>query len=85
LEAHLRQGSEGREKEKDSTLRELVKQSLLAILTDSTANAAAKASASRTLLEYFSNDRTINGSGKSRGADMTLAELEQSIAELEHK
>ena len=63
------------------TLKDIVKQALLAILADPEASAAAKASAGRTLMQYFSEDN--QGVSRKRGADMSAAELDAAIAELE--
>ncbi|RPH73903.1 hypothetical protein EHM76_04650 [bacterium] len=63
------------------TLRDVVKHALLQILADPEASAAAKASAGRTLMQYFSEDN--QGLGRRRGADMTAAELDAAIAELD--
>ena len=49
--------------------------------TDESANAAAKASASRTLLEYF--DDRDSARATRRGVDMTASELDAAIALLE--
>jgi hypothetical protein len=54
----------------------------LNILKDDGASAAAKASAGRTLLEYFDNEDSSTRATR-RGADMTAAELDTAIAELE--
>ena len=64
-----------------ATLRDTVKQALLTILADSEASAAAKASAGRTLMQYFSEEN--QGLRGKRGADMSAAELDAAIAELE--
>jgi hypothetical protein len=64
-----------------ATLRNEVKESLLGILRDPDASAAAKASAGRTLLEYFDDSETTHASAR-RGADMSAAELDAAIAEL---
>jgi len=64
-----------------TSLRETVKQALLKILNDESANAAAKASASRTLLEYF--DDRDSARATRRGVDMTASELDAAIALLE--
>jgi hypothetical protein len=64
-----------------ATLRDEVRESLLSILRDPGASAAAKASAGRTLLEYFDDSETTHASAR-RGADMSAAELDQAIAEL---
>ena len=63
------------------SLRTEVKESLLAILRDQGASAAAKASAGRTLLEYFDDSESTHASAR-RGADMSAAELDAAIAEL---
>jgi hypothetical protein len=60
------------------SLRNEVKESLLSILRDPDASAAAKASAGRTLLEYFDDSETT--SSTRRGADMNAAELDAAIA-----
>ena len=65
-----------------ATLRDEVKQALLNVLRDSDASAAAKASAGRTLLEYFSDDESSSSSSR-RGAEMTAAELDAEIARLD--
>jgi hypothetical protein len=49
------------------------------VLKDQEASAAAKASAGRTLLQYFDNE--TNDLARRRGADMTAAELDNAIAE----
>jgi hypothetical protein len=64
------------------SLRTEVKEALLNIIRDPDASATAKASASRTLLEYFEDD--VIGVG-ARGADMSAAELDEAIAELSIK
>ena len=64
-----------------ASLRNEVKESLLGILRDQDASAAAKASAGRTLLEYFDDSETTHASAR-RGADMSAAELDAAIAEL---
>jgi len=69
----------GEQGEKQS-LREVVKESLLTILGDPSASAAAKASAGRTLLEYF--DAESIGAERKRGADMSAAELDEAINKL---
>lgn len=60
-----------------ATLRETVKEALLNLLKDPEASAAAKASAGRTLLQYFDHETPA---GRRRGADMTAAELDAAIA-----
>jgi len=69
------------DRSKDS-LREEVKQALLNVLRSKEASAASKASAGRTLLEYFSEAESVVAD-KRRGADLTAAELDSAIAELE--
>jgi hypothetical protein len=70
--------AEASEDGSNSTLRQTVKEALLAVLADPAAAAAAKASAGRTLLEYFSEDRgTV-----ARGAEMSGAELDAAIARM---
>ena len=64
-----------------NSLREEVKESLLNVLRSSDASAASKASAGRTLLEYFSEAESI--SNKRRGVELTASELDAAIAELE--
>ena len=63
-----------------NTLRGEVKQALLSVLRNETASAAAKASAGRTLLEYFNDDES--SSSKRRGADMSAADIDAAIADL---
>ena len=63
-----------------TTLRDIVKESLLSILEDPDASAAAKASAGRTLLEYFSEESATQ---RRRGADMSAAELDEAIAAID--
>jgi len=62
-----------------TSLRAEVKESLLSILRDPAASAAAKASAGRTILEYFSDGES--NVDRRRGAEMTAAELDAAIAE----
>ena len=64
----------------EAPLKAIVRHALLQILKDSEASAAAKASAGRTLLQYFSEESTT----QRRGADMTAAELERAIASHAH-
>jgi hypothetical protein len=68
-------------KRAQTTLRDIVREALLGILADPEASAAAKASAGRTLMQYFSEDN--QGLKGKRGADMSAAELDAAIAELE--
>ena len=63
------------------SLKSEVKHALLNVLRDPTASAAAKASAGRTLLEHFDDAQTT--SDKRRGADMSAADLDAAIADLE--
>jgi hypothetical protein len=65
-----------------ATLREEVKQALRDVLRDKDASAAAKASAGRTLLEYFSDSESAHLNAR-RGADMSAAELDAMIARLD--
>ena len=66
-----------------ATLKETVKQALLGILMDDNANAAAKASAGRTLLEYFGEqDQGLSGASGKRGAELSVIELDREIARL---
>ena len=62
----------------NASLRDEVKESLRSVLRDPLASAAAKASAGRTLLEYF--DDTETHTNTRRGADMTAAEIDHAIA-----
>jgi len=64
----------------EASLRGIVKESLLTILEDQNASAAAKASAGRTLLEYFSEESATQ---RRRGADMSAAELDEAIAAID--
>jgi hypothetical protein len=61
-----------------ASLRSIVRKALLAILEDQEASAAAKASAGRTLMQYFNEDNQALSA--RRGADMTAAELDSAIA-----
>jgi len=65
----------------NTSLRSEVKQALLNVLRDPSASAAAKASAGRTILEYFSDGES--NAERRRGAEMTAAELDAAIAELD--
>lgn len=58
-------------------LRDKVRQALLLIVDDPAASAAAKASACRTLLDFFASDR---GRDDKRASEMTLSELDAEIA-----
>jgi len=62
-----------------ATLRTIVREALLSVLKDESASAAAKASAGRTLLQFFTDD---SGQSRRRGADMTAAELDAALAQL---
>jgi hypothetical protein len=73
-----RQG--GLSNQSEAPLKAIVRHALLQILKDSEASAAAKASAGRTLLQYFSEESAT----QRRGADMTAAELERAIASHAH-
>jgi hypothetical protein len=66
----------------NASLRDEVKQALRAVLRDKDASAAAKASAGRTLLEYFSDSESAHLNAR-RGADMSAAELDAMIARLD--
>jgi hypothetical protein len=68
-----------------NTLRETVKEALLSILSDSSASAAAKASAGRTLLEYFDERENVSGASGKRGAELTIEELDAEINQLSAK
>lgn len=63
----------------EPTLKAFVRHALVAILEDPGASAAAKASAGRTLLEYFTDEAET----RRRGVDMTAGELNEAIAALE--
>ena len=64
----------------NKTLREEVRDALRAVLSDPASSAAAKASAGRTLLEYY-DEGGKPGSGR-RSTEMTAEELDQEIARL---
>ena len=68
----------------NETLRQRVKNALLNVLDDVSASAAAKASAGRTLLEYF-DDREGTAGASGRGAELSLAELDAEIHRLSIK
>jgi hypothetical protein len=53
----------------------------LNVLRSSDASAASKASAGRTLLEYYADDKSATKS--KRGIEMSAADLDAAIAELE--
>ena len=63
------------------SLHDEVRQSLLNIIRDEGANAAAKASAARTLLEYFADSKP-HASSNARGVELTASELDAMIAQL---
>lgn len=64
-----------------TSLHDEVRQALLAIIRDEGANAAAKASAARTLLEYFADSKP-HANSNARGVELTAAELDAMIAQL---
>ena len=64
-----------------ASLKGEVKEALLNVLRSKDASAASKASAGRTLLEYFSEAESP--SNKRRGVELTASELDAAIAELE--
>jgi hypothetical protein len=64
-----------------ASLRQEVKEALRSVLHDAGASAAAKASAGRTLLEYFDDSESAHSHAR-RGADMSAAELDAAIARL---
>jgi hypothetical protein len=68
--------------ESNSSLRQTVKQAMLDILADRAAPAAAKASAGRTLLEYFDDSESAHGSDGRRTAELSLEELDAEIHKL---
>jgi len=76
--AHNRNGDET----PSGTLRDKVQQALLAIIDDPEASAAAKASACRTLLDFFASDK---GRDDKRAAEMSIAELDEELARLSSK
>lgn len=60
-------------------LRDEVREALLTILREESASAAAKASAARTLMEYFSEQKPLGG----QSADtLSEEELDREIARL---
>lgn len=64
------------------SLREEVKQALRNVMNDPEASAAAKASAGRTLLEFFLEDPNA-GTGDGRSArEMTPTEIDEEINRL---
>ena len=64
-----------------TSLKAEVKEALLNVLRSKDASAASKASAGRTLLEYFSEAEST--SNKRRGVELTASELDDAIALLE--
>lgn len=63
------------------SLREVVREALMAIITDKSASAAAKASAGRTLLEHFGDEDGGAGGGR-RSTELSAGELDAEIARL---
>ena len=63
-----------------TSLREEVKQALRNVLADPEASAAAKASAGRTLMEFFGEDANAIAARSSR--EMTASEIDAEIARL---
>lgn len=63
------------------TLREEVREALRRVLSDPGASAAAKASAGRTLMEFFDDGETAAGKGRG-GLEMTAEELDAEISRL---
>ena len=61
-------------------LRDEVREALRSVLHDATASAAAKASAGRTLLEYFGGDDAPGA--RTGAAELTVEELDAEIARL---
>lgn len=64
-----------------TSLRDEVKEALRAVLRDVGASAAAKASAGRTLLEFYDDAENSPGRGR-RSSEMTVEELDAEIARL---
>lgn len=73
--------SDGRETSDNVTLSDEVRESLLNVLRDTSANASAKASAARTLMEYFANTKDVKNN-TARGVEMSADELDAAIAAL---
>lgn len=65
-----------------AALKDIVRKALLELLNDPDASAAAKASAGRTLLEYFADESAPRN---RRGADMSSAELDAAISLFEKR
>jgi hypothetical protein len=65
--------------EPKASLRDEVREALRAVLASPTASAAAKASAARTLMEFFSEEE--QGTGR-RASEMTADELDEEIKRL---
>lgn len=64
------------------SLRDEVRQALRGVLKDKAASAAAKASAGRTLLEYFEGESAIESRRGRRATELTADELDEEIARL---
>jgi hypothetical protein len=79
-EASRGSGDTGRPSAKpEGSLRDEVREAMRAILRDPGASAAAKASAGRTLVEFFEGAENGPGGGR-RSTEMTADELDQEIA-----
>jgi hypothetical protein len=64
-------------------LRDEVRDALLAILRDASSAATARASAARTLCEYFGEEA---GSGEhKRAEEMTVDEIDREIASIQQR
>lgn len=66
-----------------TVLRDEVRDALLNILRDKTSPATAKASAARTLCEYF-GEEAGSGEGK-RAEEMTVDEIDAEIASIQQR
>ena len=78
-------GDDARDK-LEATLRQIVKEELLTILTDKSASAAARASAGRSLLDHFGDhEHASSGAGGKRGAELSITELDAEIELLSTK
>ena len=64
-----------------TSLEDEVRQALRSVLHDVSASAAAKASAGRTLLEWFGGGKGESGRGR-RATELTMDELNDEIARL---
>jgi hypothetical protein len=73
--------SSGTEPADKTSLREEVREAMRAILRDPGASAAAKASAGRTLMEFFEGPENGPGGGR-RSTELTADELDAEIARL---